>query len=102
MNRQGFAAAAALLAAAIFWAPQASASPPTHTISGRVDSVDYSQGTIVVRRGGERITIAVVPSTQIYLHDSSGTFADVRPGAQIDVFVSEIDGHLVAQIIHLK
>ncbi len=55
-----------------------------------------------MRRGGERITIAVVPSTQIYLHDSSGTFADVRPGAQIDVFVSEIDGHLVAQIIHLK
>ncbi len=57
---------------------------------------------MVVRRGQERITIAVVPSTQIYLHDSAGTFADVRPGAQVDVFVSAIGGHLVAQIIRLK
>ena len=105
MNRQRFAAAAALLAATIFWAPQVLASPPAHApsaISGRVDSVDYGQGTMVVRRGQDRITIAVGPSTQIYLHDSGGTFADVRPGAQVDVLVSEIDGRLVAQIIRLK
>jgi len=57
---------------------------------------------MVVRRGQERITIAVVPSTQIYLHDFGGTFADVRPGAQVDVFVSDIGGRLVAQIIRLK
>lgn len=105
MNRQRFAAAAALLAATISWAPQALASPPAHApgaISGRVDSVDYGQGTMVVRRGQERITIAVVPSTQIYLHNAGGTFADVRPGARVDVFVSDIGGRLVAQIIRLK
>ncbi len=105
MNRQRFAAAAALLAATVLWAPQALARPPAHapsTISGRVDSVDYGQGTMVVRRGQERLTIAVGPSTQIYLHDSSGTFADVRAGAQVDVFVSDIGGRLVAQIIRLK
>ncbi|MHB8147851.1 MAG: hypothetical protein ACYDGM_11420 [Vulcanimicrobiaceae bacterium] len=105
MNRKNFAAAAALWAVVAFCAPYALAGPSARAhgaVSGRVESVDYGQGTIIVRRGQERTAIAVVPSTQIYLHDAGGTFADVHPGAQVDIIVSEIGGHLVAQIIRVK
>ena len=105
MNRQSFAAAAALWAAVAMCAPGALASPSAQAhdeISGRVASVDYGQGTVVVKQGHERVAIAVVPSTQIYLHNAAGTFADVHPGAMVNIFVSEIGGRLVAQIIRVK
>jgi hypothetical protein len=70
-------------------------------IRGRIESVDYPAGTILVRSGRTRRTIAVVPSTTIYQHGLYATLADLRRGERADLWVYEVGGRLVAQTIRI-
>jgi hypothetical protein len=72
------------------------------TIRGEIQSVDYGTGLITVRTSRGPVQVSVLPSTSIYVHGQYATLADLRRGANVEISVSEVDGRLVAQIIHLK
>ena len=78
---------------------------PSHdagVVRGEIQNVDYGTGNITVRTKNGPLEIAVLPSTSIYVHGQYATLADIRRGASVEISVSEVDGRLVAQIIHLK
>lgn len=78
---------------------------PSHDagiVRGEIHSVDYGTGSIVVRTARGPVQITVLPSTSIYVHGQYATLADLRRGASVEIAVSEVDGRLVAQTIHLK
>ena len=103
MYRRQWISTFAIFVSALVCAPALAGTPKEapSAVVGVVDSVDYGQGTIVVRRGHERISVAVVPSTQIYVRNDAGTFADVHPGMHVQIFVSQVGSGLVAQIVRL-
>ncbi len=68
-------------------------------LHGRIESVDYAGGSLVVRTGRGAITVAIVPNTTIYRGNQYGTLADLRPGQQVRLSVYEVGGRLVAQLI---
>jgi hypothetical protein len=81
------------------------AGKPSHdagVVRGAIQGVDYGTGEITVRTQRGPVQIAVLPSTSIYVHGQYATLADIRRGASVEISVSEVDGRLVAQIIHLK
>lgn len=71
-------------------------------VRGEIQSVDYGDGNITVRTSRGMVSIAVLPSTSIYAHGQYATLADLHRGASVEISVSEVDGRLVAQIIHVK
>lgn len=70
-------------------------------IHGTIRAVDYGSEMLVVRTAKGRERVAVSPSTQIYVHGHNASLAEVHDGNVVDIFVSDIDGHLVAQIIRI-
>jgi hypothetical protein len=70
-------------------------------IRGRIDSIDYPEGTLVVSGPMGKRVIAVVPSTTIYRHGEYSTLADLRRGQRVDISVYEVGGRLVAQTIRI-
>ncbi len=78
------------------------ASHDAGVVRGTIQHVDYGTGEIVVRTQRGAVAIAVLPSTSIYVHSQYATLADLHRGASVEISVSEVDGRLVAQIIHLK
>ncbi len=70
-------------------------------IHGRIVSVDYPSGQVVVREARRSDTVAVVPGTTIYRHGQYATLADLRPGQHVSISVYEVGGRLVAQTIRL-
>ena len=72
-------------------------------IRGTIADVNYSSGAITIATGHGRIAVQVTPSTNIFF-DRSGyaTMADLTQGTHVEVFVSKIEGRLVAQIIRIK
>jgi hypothetical protein len=72
------------------------------TIAGTVVSVDYSAGTLVLKTAKGDARVAILPSTSIYEHDQYATLADIKKGSSLSVDVNEVDGRLIAQIIHVK
>ncbi len=70
-------------------------------IRGRIESVDYPGGTLVVSSGRTKRVIAVVPSTTIYRRGEYSTLADLRRGQKVDISVYEVGGRLVAQTIRI-
>lgn len=71
-------------------------------VRGEIQSVDYGTGSIVVRGARGPVQIVVLPSTSIYVRGQYATLADLHRGASVEISVSEVDGRLVAQTIHLK
>ncbi len=71
-------------------------------IHGKIESIDYSSGTLVVRSHGGQIVVAVVPSTAIYRGGEFASVGDLRRGENVEISVFEVGGGLVAQMIRLK
>lgn len=67
-------------------------------LSGRIDAVDYAGNTIVVRG----VIVAVTPSTSIARGRENLTFSDLRPGQNVEIMASIVDGRLIAQVITVK
>jgi Cu/Ag efflux protein CusF len=71
-------------------------------VRGRIEDIDYSSGTIVVKSSRGIETISVVPNTAIYHGSDYATIGDLRRGDHVEISVYEVDGRLVAQMIRLK
>ncbi len=71
-------------------------------IHGKIENIDYSSGTLVVRSRGGDIVVAVVPSTAIYRGGEFASVGDLRRGENVEISVFEVGGGLVAQMIRLK
>jgi len=72
-------------------------------VAGDVAEIDYGRGVITLHtqhRG--KLEIVVSPSTSILDRNNEyGTISDISRGSRLSVFISEVDGRLVAQIIHI-
>lgn len=66
---------------------------------GKIASVDYSGGSLVVQTNRGNVVVAVVPNTAIYRGNVYGTLSDLRPGQNVQLEVYEVGGRLVAQLI---
>ncbi|MDQ6932948.1 MAG: hypothetical protein M3160_07205 [Candidatus Eremiobacteraeota bacterium] len=72
-------------------------------VGGQVLDIDYGRGLITLQTQRKvKLEIVVLPSTSILGRDSDyGTISDIARGSRLSVFISEVDGRLVAQIIHI-
>ena len=84
-----------------FWTQSA----PAHNrgvLHGKVVSVDYGRGLLVVKFSGGTRTIRVLPSTSIETKaNGNGSLTDVRSGTSVDVYISDIGGESVAQLVRI-
>lgn len=72
-------------------------------ITGSIVGVDYANGAMVLATNRGRVEIQVTPSTTIFFGNHGyATLSDLARGSRVQVFVSQIDGRLVAQIIRIK
>jgi len=72
------------------------------TISGTVESVDYSSNSVRVNAGGRHLEILVTPTTAVEVHGESGSIADIRKGLKINASGVVRDGQKIALSITLK
>ncbi|HEY8298210.1 MAG TPA: DUF5666 domain-containing protein [Candidatus Baltobacteraceae bacterium] len=73
------------------------------SVAGTIASVDYSSGEFTLDTAKGRITVQVTPSTSIFRGKSGyAALTDLRQGARVQVFVSQVDGRLIAQIIRIR
>lgn len=83
---------------------QSSRAKNRGVVGGEVAEIDYGRGVIMLQtqhRG--KIEIVVSPSTSIFDRENDyGTISDIARGSRVSVFISEVDGRLVAQIIHIR
>ncbi|HEY8314516.1 MAG TPA: DUF5666 domain-containing protein [Candidatus Baltobacteraceae bacterium] len=71
-------------------------------ISGTVTSVDYSTGSLSLDTPRGHVEVQVTPSTNVFRGKSGyAALTDLHPGTHVQVFVSEVDGRLIAQIIRI-
>lgn len=80
------------------------AGKPVHAageLRGRIVSVDYPSGMLVINEGARNQTVAVVPSTTIYRHGKDATVSDLRTGEHVTISAYEVSGRLVAQTIRI-
>lgn len=72
-------------------------------ITGSIVGVDYANGAMILATNRGRVEIQVTPSTTIFFGNHGyATLSDLARGSRVQVFVSQIDGRLVAQIIRIK
>ncbi|PZR59438.1 MAG: hypothetical protein DLM50_01555 [Candidatus Meridianibacter frigidus] len=72
-------------------------------VRGEVVDVDYARDSVVLQTHRGRITILISPGTNIVRRDSSyGTISDLAKGTRAAFYVSEVAGHLVAQLIRIQ
>lgn len=72
-------------------------------ITGSIVGVDYANGAVVLATNRGRVEIQVTPSTSIFFGNHGyATLSDLTRGSRVQVFVSQIDGRLVAQIIRIR
>ncbi|MBV9149118.1 MAG: hypothetical protein JO024_04595 [Candidatus Eremiobacteraeota bacterium] len=72
-------------------------------ISGSVVGVDYAHG--FMRLAGARgvVDVVVLPGTAIIRRSNEyGTIADLIRGAHVSVYVSQVGGRLVAELIRIR
>ncbi|MGZ3496260.1 MAG: hypothetical protein ACXWNK_02550 [Vulcanimicrobiaceae bacterium] len=72
-------------------------------ITGVVQGVDYGSGSLLLDTPRGRIVVQVTPSTSIFRGRSGyAALTDLGRGARVQVFVSNIAGRLIAQIIRIR
>lgn len=72
-------------------------------VRGTVAGVDYASGTLALDTPRGRMEIQVLPTTSIFRGRSGyASLTDLGRGTRVEVFVSQIAGRLVAQIIRIK
>ena len=72
-------------------------------VSGQIAAVDYQRGVLsVLTQQHGRIDVRVLPSTNIHgRNDAFLTIGDLNRGSRVEIFLSTVGGHYVAQIIRL-
>jgi len=77
-------------------------SPQAFSVSGRIDSVDYTANVIVVRVKRSATSITLTPTTSVELGGQQGSIADLRPGMRVHVRGSVIGGVMTAESIVVR
>ena len=72
-------------------------------VTGQIASVDFQRGLLsVLTQQHGRIDVRVLPSTNIHgRNDAFLTIGDLNRGSRVEIFLSTVGGHYVAQIIRL-
>lgn len=78
---------------------QASGQP--FELVGRIVSVDYADNVVVVRAHGNRVSIAITPTTSIMRAGQPGGVSDLREGVRIHVTGEQRDGVKTADGIEI-
>ena len=72
-------------------------------INGSVAGVDYAHGVVRVVSGRGVVDIMVLPGTGIVRPGNQyGTIADLVRGTRVAVYVSQVGGRLVAELIRIR
>jgi len=73
-------------------------------VTGAIAAVDFQRGVLsVLTQQHGRIDVRVLPSTNIHGHnDAFLTIGDLNRGSRVEIFLSTVGGHYVAQIIRLR
>jgi hypothetical protein len=72
-------------------------------INGVVQGVDYGSGGLLLDTPHGRVVVQVTPSTSIFRgHSGYAALTDLGRGTKVQVFVSNIAGRLIAQIIRIR
>ena len=77
-------------------------SPQAFSVSGRIDSVNYTANVIVVRVKRSATSITLTPTTSVELGGQQGSIADLRPGMRVHVRGSVIGGVMTAESIVVR
>jgi len=72
------------------------------SIHGTIVSIDYTQNIIVVAVQGNRTAVTLLPTTSIFRDGQNEAVSDLTQGMHVDIAVSEVNGHLIAQIIRIR
>jgi hypothetical protein len=72
------------------------------SIQGTIVSIDYAQNILIVAVQGNRTVITLLPTTSIFRDGQNETVSDLARGMHVDISVSEVSGHLIAQIIRIR
>ncbi|MBC5824787.1 MAG: hypothetical protein GIW99_07620 [Candidatus Eremiobacteraeota bacterium] len=72
------------------------------TMSGTVASVDYDANVIVLAAHGDKISIAVTPTTAIEDRGQAGSFADIRRGSHVTISGTVNANERIAHTIVIK
>jgi hypothetical protein len=72
------------------------------SVSGRIDSVDYTANVIVVGVKRSATSITLTPTTSVELRGQQGSIADLRPGMHVHVRGSVIGGVMTAESIVVR
>ncbi|HYK52248.1 MAG TPA: DUF5666 domain-containing protein, partial [Candidatus Eremiobacteraceae bacterium] len=80
-----------------------SGSPQAFSVSGRIDSVNYTANVIVVRAKHGSTSITLTPTTSVELGGGQqGSIADLRPGMHVRVRGSIVGGVMTAESIVVR
>ena len=72
-------------------------------ITGSVVGVDYAHGFMRIVGGRGVVDVVVLPGTAIIRRSNEyGTIADLIRGAHVSVYVSQVGGRLVAELIRIR
>ena len=80
-----------------------SGSPQAFSVSGRIDSVNYTANVIVVHAKHGSTSITLTPTTSVELGGGQqGSIADLRPGMHVRVRGSIVGGVMTAESIVVR
>ena len=72
-------------------------------ITGSVVGVDYAHGVLRLVSGRGIYDIIVLPGTSILRPGAQyGTIADLTPGTRVAIYVSQVGGRLMAELIRIR
>ena len=72
------------------------------SLSGRVDSIDYTSNIVVIKSRGDLLTIRITPTTSVERDGQTGSIADLRPGQHVRIKGSIREGEMTAESIVIK
>ena len=79
-----------------------SGSPQAFSVSGRIESVNYTANVIVIQAKHGSTSITLTPTTSVELSGQQGSIADLRPGMHVHVRGSVIHGVMTAESIIIR
>ena len=77
-------------------------SSQAFSVSGRIESVNYTANVIVVQAKRGSTSITLTPTTAVELGGQQGSIADLRPGMHVRVRGSIVGGVMTAESIVVR
>jgi hypothetical protein len=72
------------------------------SVSGRIDSIDYTSNIVVIKSHGDLLTVRITPTTSVERNGETGSIADLRPGLHVRIKGSIREGEMTAESIVIR